>query len=353
MGPQARAIVFTEPGRVELAPIELAPCGQDEVIAETLYTFVSPGTELRVLAGRSESKGKFPLIPGYAWVGRVIEIGPDVQGWAEGELVTGRNPLPVPGTHALWGGQASHHRAPVSGYDSVLKLPDGADPWDYVPVEVAAISWRGTSIAYPARGETAVVIGQGLIGTFAAKWLLYHGARVIVTDLEATRLARARRWGVAGAINGREPDARARILALCEGGADVVIEASSSMAGVRLASSLVRQPWPRVMNTAYPVAAMHSDAHLWARVVYLATYTDTIAAGPGAFTGAEGAVVLKPGDRTVGDRLAVIERIREGTLTVADIIDAPVPVDEAPDAYADLRDHPERHSSLAFRWVGA
>ena len=350
MGNQARAILFTAPDQITLAPITLGPCGPSDVIAETLYSFVSPGTELRVLAGHKESAGKFPLIPGYAWVGRVIQVGSDVQGWAEGQLVTGRNPLPVEGRTQLWGGQASHHCAPVAGYDSVLKLPDGADPWDYVTAEVAAISWRGTSIAYPARGETAVVIGQGLIGAFAAKWLMYHGARVIVTDLEPARLDRARRWGAAAAINARQPDVRERILSLCDGGADVVVEASSTMVGAQLAASLVRQPAPRVMHTAYPVPAMHANAHLWARVVYLATYTQTAEVGPGGFAGAEGTVVLKPGDRTVGDRLAVIERIREGALPVADILDAPVPVDDAPGAYAQLRDHPDRHSALAFDW---
>ncbi|MCG2659092.1 MAG: alcohol dehydrogenase catalytic domain-containing protein [Kiritimatiellae bacterium] len=144
---KTHAIVFTEANKVALQSYDLPPCGPKEVIAETIFSFVSPGTELRVLSGGHESEVKFPLIPGYSWVGRVIEVGSELKAWKVGELVSGKNPIPVPGINSLWGGQASCHRVVVSGYDSVLKLPENADPWDYVAMEVAAISWRGASAA--------------------------------------------------------------------------------------------------------------------------------------------------------------------------------------------------------------
>ena len=349
MNRKARAIVFTNPNEVGVQPITLPACGPKEVVCETIYTFVSPGTELRVLSGMLESKGKFPLIPGYSWVGRVIEVGSDLKGWNEGDLVTGRNPLRVLGIGSLWGGQASHHRAEVSGYDSVLKLPDGADPWEYVAAEVAAIAWRGVSSAFPAPGETAVVIGQGLIGAFNALWLLHHGARVIAVDLVEARLARARRWGAA-TVNPKDGHAREQILALAPDGADIVIESSSSRPGVELANQVLRQPAPRVMNTDYPVAALHGNAHFWPRLVYQATYTHPHDVRPGGLTGGEGALVLKPGDRTVGDRLQVLELVRRGKLPLADIVTNATPVAEAPHAYLTLRDNPDRYNTIVFDW---
>lgn len=93
----ARAILFPAPHTIDFTAFDLPPCGEQEIVAETIYTFVSPGTELRVLAGTSESQGRFPFIPGYAWVGRIIKIGSAVKGWRLGDLVTGRNPLPIPG----------------------------------------------------------------------------------------------------------------------------------------------------------------------------------------------------------------------------------------------------------------
>lgn len=346
-----KAIVFYKPEKIGFAEFDLPGCGSNEVIAETIYSFVSPGTELRVLSGIGESRGKFPLIPGYSWVGRIIEVGADVKGWKEGELVTGRNPQPIPGVTQLWGGQASHHRCEVAGYDAVLKLPVDADPWQYIAVEVAAISWRGVTCAFPARGETAVVIGQGMIGAFNTKWLLYHGARVIVVDLEESRLARARKWGVTAALNGRLSDIREQILAYCpSGGADIVIESSASLEGAKLASSVLRQPVYRTLNADYPVTALHANAQLWPRLVFQATYAKTLELKPGELTGGEGTLVLKPGDRTVGDRLAVLDRIREGLLPTADILDQPTPVAEAPVAYLRLRDNPGQYSALAFKW---
>ena len=229
-----------------------------------------------------------------------------------------------------------------------MKLPQGADPWHYVHAEVAAISWRGASIAYPAPGETAVVIGQGIIAAFAARWLICLGAGVMVVDLEESRLKQALKWGALSAFNGREPDVRKKILNQCSGGVDIVVEASSSISGVKLAGSILRQPAPRILNENYPIADMHTNAHLWPRLVLLATYSQTLDTGPGGLFNVEGAVVLKPMDRTTGDRQEVVERIRSGDLPISDILKAPVPVEDAPAAYAQLRDNPSQQTALAF-----
>ncbi len=347
---ETRAIIFSGPAKVESASFKLPACGPEEIIAETIYSFVSPGTELRVLSGTKESKNKFPLIPGYSWVGRVIEVGSALKGWAAGDLVTGRNPLPIPGVRQLWGGQASHHRCAVSGYDAVLKLPEGAVPWNYIAVEVAAISWRGAGICFPAGGETAVVIGQGLIGAFNALWLLQAGCRVIVLDMLNERLVRALKWGVSATVNPGETDAVAELKRLIPDGADIVFESSGSMAGVELAGKVIRQPSARAANTGYSTAQLHANPHYWPRLVYQASYTFTKEVTPGQLTGPEGCLVCKPGDRTVDDRLAVIEKVRQGQMPLADIVTEAVPVSKAPWAYEQLRDHSDQHNTMVFDW---
>ena len=85
---KAKTIVFDKPNSVVLGEIELQGCGDDEILAETIFSFVSPGTELRVLSG-NQPNTNFPLIPGYSWVGRVIEVGRNVKGWQQRELVSG------------------------------------------------------------------------------------------------------------------------------------------------------------------------------------------------------------------------------------------------------------------------
>jgi len=344
-----RAIVFDQPDRISLREISLPPCGPEEVVCETIYSFVSPGTELRVLSGKQENS-RFPLIPGYSWIGRVVEVGRALEGWAEGDLVTGRNPLPVAGFSQKWGGQAGRHRAAVAGYDAVLKLPPGADPWAYVAVEVAAIAWRGVSMAFPAPGETAVVIGQGLIGAFNALWLARLGARVIAVDLVEPRLARALRWGAAAAVNPGQGDPVEQIRRVCPDGADIVFESSSSLAGVELANKVLRQPAARVADSGYAQGDIAQNARYWPRLVYQANYTRRVDVLPGELTGGEGALVMKPGDRTVDDRRVVMDYVREGALPLADVVATPTPVEDAPQAYLALRDHPEEFNTIVFEW---
>ncbi len=350
MASTTNVIVFPAPGQVALQTRPLPFCGDDEIVVQTRYTFVSPGTELRILAGTKESKDRFPVIPGYSVIGQIVEVGGGVQGWSIGEWISGRNPLPIEGLTSLWGGQASRHRYKVTGEDRPVRLPPSARPWDYVVAEVGAIAWRGVTLAMPAPGETAVVIGQGMIGALAAKWLLYHGARVIVVDLEESRLQRALRWGATAAISGRGPDVVARVRAHAGDGADIIVEASASAEGARLARRVVRSTPTSRPRVGYRIDQLRANAAHWPRLAFLATYTDTIEASPDGGMPDEGAIVLTPRDRTVEDRQAVIEQIRRGTLDTSDFLDAPDDYRDAPHAYLRLRDHPAEVSALAFEW---
>ena len=227
-----------------------------------------------------------------------------------------------------------------------VRLPVSADPWQYVTAEVASISWHGVSIASPSFGETAVVVGQGLIGAFAAKWLLNQGVRVVVTDLEESRLERARRWG-ATTVSAKDPDARERILSCFENKIDISVEASSTMAGARLASSLLKK---NIEADSYHLQELRSNPFKWPRIIYLATYTDSVQTHPAGLADCEGVVVFRPCDRRVGDRQMVVEFIRQGRLPVSDFVNEALPVEKAPEAYKNLREHPEQYSAIAFRW---
>ncbi len=345
-----KAIVYEAPGKVGAGTFELAPCGEDEILCETIYSFVSPGTELRNLSTHNKT---FPCIPGYSYVGRIIEVGRNVKGWREGDLISGRNQpdsLNPEGVDCVYGGHVSHHRCVVKGDCAPVRLPDGADPWHYVTVEVAAISWHGISMAVPRAGEAACVVGQGLIGAFAAKWLLNLGLRVVVTDLEESRLERARRWGAAGVVSAKEPHVAERMLRCFENGADISVEASSTMAGCRLASSLLKRPVESVAGIAYHLPGLQANPFKWPRMVYLATYTDEVQTHPGGLADREGVVVFRPNDRKVEDRQMVVDFIRRGLLPVSEFVAEPLPVSKAPEAYANLREQPGRYSSIAFHW---
>ena len=243
---------------------------------------------------------------------------------------------------------ASFHRCKPD--HDVVKLPPGAELWDYVHAEVASISYRGVCSAYPLPGETAVVIGQGLIGAFNTKWLLLHGVRVIAVDIEEYRLETARKWGAVTILNTGDNDIREEILSYCDGGADIVVESSGTLSGAHLAASLLRVPLTQSVKTRYNVESMHSNANSWPRLVYQASAYPATQITPQGLQKVEGAVILRPSDRSVADRIAVIEHIRRGDLPVSDIIDAATPVDEATSAYSFLLNNPDKAKSIAFKW---
>ena len=344
---KANVIVFEDIDKVGIRNLELPPCGADEIVCETILTFVSPGTELRVLGGHYSKKEDFPLIPGYSAVAKVVEVGMDVKGFKIGDLVSGRNPKPIPGIKSMWGGQAGTHVYATSGEDRAVLLPQGAKPLDYVIAEVAAISFRGVEAANPVAGETAVVIGQGLIGAFSSAWLMDRGCRVIVCDVDNGRLEKALGRGVAAAVNMADKNAVERIAIICNGGADIVVESSGTTAGASASYKLLRKK-PQAYGKDYkvePIAFYHGD---WPRLIMQANYIEPISINPFNFVPGEGVTILAPKDRGVEDRQKTIEAIRKGRIKAADYIDAVLPYSKAPEGYAGLKSR--TCLSVVYKW---
>lgn len=332
----AHAIVFSEPEKVEVRALKLPELAPDQLLVETAYTQVSPGTELRVLGGHYGAADKFPLVPGYISVGKIVEVGAQTSGWRVGDWVSGRNPVTRwDGVSLHWGGQASHHIMAATGEERPILLPVPCDPLDYVLAEIAAIPGRGVAAARAQPGETAVVIGQGMIGALSAAWLVARGCRVAVVDLEASRLERARRVGVALATE--VEGALARLETFCNGGADIVVEASGSIPGVELAYQLLR--------------GVKGAAQGWPRLIMQANYLNEITHNPFGFTPGDGVTILSPHDRSVEDRQRAVDAIRRREIDAALFRDAVLPFSQAAQGYAALQKR-ERFSVI-FDWSQA
>ncbi len=345
----ANVVLFEEIGRVSVGVAPLKECGPDELVCETLYSTISPGTELRMLAGHYGTEGKFPYIPGYSSVGKVVAVGSAVTGWRIGDLINSRNTLPFDGVQTLYGAHSSFKVLPSLGTDRPVRLPVDADPLDYVLTDVAAISLRGVEAAAPKAGETAVVIGQGLIGALSAAWLAVHGCRVIVVDLETGRLERALRNGAAFAVSPKEPDAIARIQALCNGGADIVVEASGTAAGVETAFQLLRKK-PQNYAKEYTVEPILFYGGNWPRLVFQANYLEPISWKPDGCLPGEAAIFITPRDRGVEERQRVVESIRTGRLKARDFVEEVFLWENTPAAYEALRER--RIFSAVLDWKG-
>lgn len=346
----ANVVLFEKINQVGLGTATLKACGPDEIVTETIYSTISPGTELRTLAGHYGAANQFPFVPGYSSVGRVVEVGSEIKAWRVGDLVSCRNPSPLDGTNSYWGGHASRKVVKTTTTDRPILLPANIDPLDYVMAEIASISLRGAEAAAPKAGETAVVLGQGLIGALSAAWLVIQGCRVIVVDQEPSRLERALRNGAAYAVSLCEPNYIERIKAICNGGADIVVEASGTSAGIETAGKLLRQK-PQNYSKEYTVEPIHFYGGDWPRLVFQANYLEPLPWNPyGCFPG-EGAIFITPRDRGTEERQRVVEHIRSGRFNGHGFIDKVFPWKDAPSAYAALQKR--EIFSAVIDWKGA
>lgn len=350
MKPKIPAVVFTAPNEVSVGSVQCAPCGLTEIVIRTHYSTVSPGTELRMLAGHYGAGDKFPYVPGYSSVGEVIEVGAEARGWRVGDLVSARNTRPFADARALYGAHSAIKVLSTTDTDRPVLLPAGADPLDYVLCEIGAIPLRGVEAAAPKAGETAIVIGQGLIGALSAAWLVRAGCRVAVVDLEERRLERARRNGVAFTVSPADPHVKERLKVFTNGGADIVVEASGSMPGVELARSLLRRK-PQNYSADYTVEPILFYGGDWPRLVFQANYLEKLPWNPDHTAPGEGVTIITPRDRGTEERQRVVEHIRAGRFRSRDFIDAIIPYDRAPEAYAGLKER--RLFSAVIDWKGA
>lgn len=227
-----QAVVFVGVNRPEVRDIQLPALKPHEVLVETAYSCISPGTEMRCLAGKQDG-AHFPFIPGYSLSGRIVAIGEDAA-LAIGTPVfcTGTAKASLPLT---WGGHVSHAVQPAC---SVYPIPAGVDLLEASSAHIAAISYHGMRLSRPQAHEKVVVIGLGIIGQFAARLHALSGADVLGVDLSAERVRLLRDAGIDAVPN----IAEAR--SVLTDGADVIVDASGANSVIHEAVELARDvPW--------------------------------------------------------------------------------------------------------------
>lgn len=188
---KARCITFVPPGRVHLTETEIPNPGPGELMIETAFSGISPGTELRCLAGFQVGAPSGQFIPGYSLAGRVMAVGRGTSipiGSAVFSSGTCRSSLPV-----LWGAHCSHVVCPER---STVQLPGGMDLAAAALAKLAAISAHGASLAPVLSRDQILVLGLGPIGLSAALLHQLSGAKVLGLDIKPSRVAYAQSCGI-------------------------------------------------------------------------------------------------------------------------------------------------------------
>ncbi len=125
-----------------------------------------------------------PLALGYSSCGTVEEVGPGVAGFQPGD------PVACAGY-----GYASHAERVNVPQNLCVKIPPGV-PWETAAfTTIGAVALQGCRVAGLQIGETAAVIGLGIVGQLVSQAALSSGCRVFGIDPKPERVSLAREMG--------------------------------------------------------------------------------------------------------------------------------------------------------------
>jgi len=165
------AIVFRQPGQLEISQLSLPQPGADEVMVEIAWSGISTGTERLLWTGEMPAfPGMgYPLVPGYESVGYVSRAGSDCK-LQEGQMVFVPGAACYGDVRGLFGGAASR-----------LVVPESRA----LPIE-ESLGEKGTLLALAAtahhalrpRADSALpdlIIGHGVLGRLLARLTIALG----------------------------------------------------------------------------------------------------------------------------------------------------------------------------------
>ena len=219
-----KQIFFTAPGTAELWEKDVPELKPNEVLTRMEYTVVSGGTERAVLLGMNNTAQKFPCSLGYCGVGRVTAIGDQVKSVAVGDRV-----LVYHGIHAYWN---------LVSADQLTKVEDDSiDSRDAAFVIVASMGLGGVRKLELELGESAMVMGLGILGIFATAQLALSGANpLIAVDFDEKRRKVALEVGADYALDPGAPDFVETVKRLTGGkGVNATVEVTGSSAAMKQA----------------------------------------------------------------------------------------------------------------------
>jgi 2-desacetyl-2-hydroxyethyl bacteriochlorophyllide A dehydrogenase len=327
---KTQRIVIGAPRRAELEEADISdlPLAPTEVLLRTHFSVISPGTELAYYAGGQTlgHRGEpYPFSPGYAAVGEILAVGDEVPARV-GDVVLAHTP----------------HQS-VARFDTrrhvCVRVPEGVPPDLATLARLAQVSAVSIRLMKARPGDRAAVTGLGLVGNLAAQLLGRAGVRVLGVEPLTERRRLAERCGISETLD--PTTGVGDHAATCA----AVLECSGQDRGVR---------------TALDLAARHGEVFLigaaWKR------RTEVVAADLvrpifnkylSLRSGWEWQIPLYgaqlPGS-IAGCTEWILACMRDGVLSLSDLITDRVSPAGVPAAYAGLLDHPAEHLGVVIDW---
>ncbi|MEA3400326.1 MAG: zinc-binding dehydrogenase [Armatimonadota bacterium] len=230
-------ITFIAPRHVEIQDADVPPLGPHQIRVRTRRSLISAGTEGASYVGRQWHRAdgsvmpRYPTTPGYSNAGVVEEVGESVTRLQVGDRVVSSSP------HRLLSVLPEEHPA-------LWQIPGGVSDEQATFCVLGCTVLNGVRMAHPQLGEEVAVIGLGVLGQLACRYLSLAGAGAVIgLDLDDFRLELASEAGViTHAVNPRREDAPERVRELTGGrGADIVYEVTGLTETYDTAFALARR----------------------------------------------------------------------------------------------------------------
>ena len=204
-----------------------------------------------------------PLVMGHEAAGVIAEAGRNVKQWKAGDRVTfdstvscghchfcRRGDINLCDNRQVLGVSCGDYRRNgafaeyVAVPENILyRLPDALSFDHAAMIEAVSIAVHAVNLTPRSLGDTAVVVGSGMIGQLTIQAAKVAGfSRVFAVDVDDAKLERAGKLGADETFNSKTCDAAAEIVARTGGhGADAALEAVGAADPIRTAIASVRK----------------------------------------------------------------------------------------------------------------
>lgn len=211
-----KKIVFPEVNMANLIESECKEPGKKEVMVKMCATAISAGTERASLTGETtrDALGNeigWPRGGGYSGAGIICSIGEEVTNVKVGDRVAVR---------------ASTHSSFCTVSEAfVYKLPDDVSMEEAAMIYISTFSLLGVRHTRVEAGESAIVMGLGILGMYAVQFFRVMGAvPVIAVDPVAEKRECALRMGADYALDPYEEHFAEKVKELTGGGVNAAVE---------------------------------------------------------------------------------------------------------------------------------
>jgi len=256
-----KALLLTEYKKMQFTDVDEPDVGPDDVLVQVEACGIC-GSDIHGYDG-STGRRIPPLVMGHEAAGVVVATGANVTDLPDGTRVTFDSMVSCGQCHFCRAGQQNlcdnrmvlgvscgEYRRDGAFAERisvprriVYKLPETL-PFEHAAlVEAVSVAVHAASVTPIRLGDTAVIVGAGMIGLLTLQAARAAGAtRIIAVDLNDKRLAAAQTLGATDVLRGDQVDVPAAIREMTQGrGADVAFEVVGATPTVKTAIESVRK----------------------------------------------------------------------------------------------------------------